>query len=336
MSTKPEPAVQTVRGPIAVSDLGRVLSHEHVVMLSDWNQLEYPEFGFPDGRDAAVRKIAARLHELKAAGIDSMIDCTVPGHGRDIALLAEANRHVDFNIIVATGVYTYDALPFPFKRFGPGPGEGRDQDLLARMFLKDIREGIAGTGIRAGVIKVCTDRPGVTPNIDRILRVAAVVHRMTGVPITTHTDAAGRVGLDQQRIFAEEGVDLACVTIGHSGDSNDLGYLRQLMEAGSIIGADRFGFVMPGQPDLDQRIATVATLVRDGFADRIVLSHDATICTDWWPEDPARSGFPADWTQLLIPREVLLRLAKAGVGEDDIEKMLVANPARWLAPVRPY
>ncbi len=335
MSTK-DVAVETVRGPRPISELGRVLSHEHVVMLSDWNQLEYPEFAFPEGRDAAVRKINTRLKELKAAGIDSMIDCTACGHGRDIALLAEANRDVDFNIVVSTGIYTYDELPFPFKRFGPGPGEGREQDLMARMFLKDIREGIAGSGIKAGAIKVCTDRQGVTPNIDRILRVAAVVHRMTGVPITTHTNAAGKVGLDQQRIFAEEGVDLACVTIGHSGDSSDLDYLRSLMEAGSMIGADRFGFVMPGQPGLDQRVATVAALVRDGFADRIVLSHDATIHTDWWPDDPERSGFPADWTQLLIPQEVLPRLAKAGVSEADIEKMLVANPARWLAPVSPY
>jgi phosphotriesterase-related protein len=305
-------------------------------MLSDWTQLEYPEFAFPEGRSATAAKIAARLAELKAAGIDTLVDCTVPGHSRDTALLAAANRDVEFNIVAATGIYTYDELPFPFKRFAPGPGEGREADRMARMFLKDIREGIADTGVKAGVIKVCTDRQGVTPNIDRILRAAAVVHRMTGVPITTHTHAADKVGLDQQRILAEEGVDLSRVVIGHSGDTDDFAYLRQLLEAGSIVGADRFGFVMAGQPDLDRRVEIVATLVRDGFADQIVLSHDAVIHTDWWPDDPARSGFPADWTPLLISREVLPRLARAGVGDADIEKMLIANPARWLTPVQPY
>src|SRR5215467_553844 len=112
---------------------------------------------------------------------------------------------------------------------------------MVEMFVRDIREGIADTGIKAGILKCATDEPGVTKDVERILRATAQAHRRTGVPISTHTHAQRRVGLDQQRIFREEGVDLSRVDIGHSGDTTDLDYLEKLIAAGSYIGMDRFG-----------------------------------------------------------------------------------------------
>jgi predicted metal-dependent phosphotriesterase family hydrolase len=57
--------------------------------------------------------------------------------------------------------------------------------------------------------------------------------RPSGLPISTHTHAESERGLDQQRIFEDEGVDLGRVIIGHSGDSTDLGYLERLIDNGS-------------------------------------------------------------------------------------------------------
>ena len=112
---------------------------------------------------------------------------------------------------------------------------------MVEMFVRDITEGIAGTGVKAAILKCATDEPGLTPGVERVLRAVAVAHRATGVPISTHTHARTRRGLEQQRVFAEEGVDLGRVIIGHSGDTTDLDYLKELIAAGSYIGMDRFG-----------------------------------------------------------------------------------------------
>ena len=123
-----------------------------------------------------------------------------------------------------------------------GPGTLLDgPEIMTDMFVGDITEGIAGTGIKAAILKCATDEPGVTPGVERVLRAVAQAHRQTGVPISTHTHAATRRGLEQQRIFAEEGVDLSRVVIGHCGDTTDIGYLEELIGNGSYIGMDRFG-----------------------------------------------------------------------------------------------
>ena len=105
---------------------------------------------------------------------------------------------------------------------------------MAELFVQDIENGMAGTSVRAALIKGYTDRPGVTPVIDRCLRAVAWAHRQTGVPIETHSSALTEAGLEQQRVFREEGVNLERVIIGHSGDTTDVSYLRTIMDAGSL------------------------------------------------------------------------------------------------------
>ena len=152
---------------------------------------------------------------------------------------------------------------------------------MVDMFVRDITEGIADTGIKAAVLKCATDRPGVTPGVERVLRAVAQAHRATGAPITTHTQAATHRGLEQQKIFAEEGVDLSRVVIGHSGDTDDLGYLEELIANGSLLGMDRFG--IDGLLSTEKRVAVIAELCRRGYAERMVLSHDASCYLDWIP-----------------------------------------------------
>jgi phosphotriesterase-related protein len=205
------------------------------------------------------------------------------------------------------------------------------------MFLRDIRDGIQGTGVKAAIIKCATDKAGVTPTIERILRATAAAHRESGAPIVTHTDAASRVGLDQQRIFREEGVDLSRVVIGHSGDSDDFDYLQRLLDAGSFIGADRFGLEMGTLPGLEKRCRIVATLVERGYAGQILLSHDSSVFTDWWPEGyGADQAWRAGWNLELIPKTVVPMLRAMGVSESAVTAMLVDNPRRLLSNNLPY
>jgi phosphotriesterase-related protein len=321
--------VPTVRGPVETTELGQTLMHEHIVNITADIEKEYPDLSWTKDKDAVLRSVSDTLRQVKDRGIGTIVDCTALGHGRDIEAVQRINEQVDVNIIVCTGIYTYDYLSFFYQYGHPARKvDGKVEDILTDMFVRDITEGIAGSGVKAALIKSATDRAGVTPNIERILRAVARAHRETGAPITTHTDVAHRNGLDQQRIFAEEGVDLSRVIIGHSGDSTDLNYLRALLDAGSTIGADRFGLYLPdmGLPEMDVRIQTLKQLCAEGYSDRIVLSHDVTCYGDWIPADFGADL--TDWVQTHLIDDVVPAMLKNGITEDQVDQMLVANPRR--------
>jgi phosphotriesterase-related protein len=295
--------------------------HEHVFILSPDITVNYPEVW----GDEAARETDAitRLNELKSRGVDSIVDLTVIGMGRYIPRVARVAAATEINIVVATGVYTYNDVPMFFHFTGPGGALG-DSEPMVDMFVRDIEHGIADTGVKAGILKCATDEPGVTPGVERVLRAVAKAHRLTGVPISTHTHAATRRGLEQQRIFTEEGVDLSRVVIGHSGDTTDLDYLEELIGNGSYIGMDRFGVdvFLP----FEDRVNTVAQMCERGHADKMVLSHDAACFMDWVPEEllPALPN----WHYLHIHNDVIPALKERGVTDEQLTTMLVDNPRR--------
>ena len=132
-------------------------------------------------------------------------------------------------------------------------------------------------------------------------------------------------------MFREEGVDLQRVVIGHSGDSTDLDYLIELMDAGSVLGMDRFG--IDAILDFESRVATVASLCERGYADRMVLSHDAACFIDFFDPDltATREAIMPNWHYTHIHDDVLPALLAKGVTQAQIDQMLVTNPRRVLS-----
>lgn len=316
------PEMHTVRGAVDTSSLGVTLMHEHVFVLDTEILNNYPEeWGDEESR---ISDAVRRMNELKTRGVDTIVDLTVTGLGRYIPRIQRIAAQTSIHIVVATGIYTYCDLPFYFHYRGPGTVLG-GPELIADMFVRDIEQGIADTGVRAGILKCATDEPGLTPGVERILRATAQAHRRTGVPISTHTHARRRVGLDQQRVFREEGVDLSRVVIGHSGDTTDLAYLEELIVNGSYIGMDRFG--IDTILSFEDRVNTVAEMCRRGHADKMVLSHDAACFNHWLPERPLPALLPR-WHYLHIHNDVIPALKQQGVTEQQLNTMLVDNPRR--------
>jgi phosphotriesterase-related protein len=314
--------VNTVRGPVESASLGTTLMHEHVFVLSTEVASNWPT-GWE--RESQVARAVERLNELAAAGVDTIVDLTVVGLGRNIELLQEVATQVDLNIVVATGLYTYNEVPHYFD-WRTSAFRASGLDALEEFFLTDIEDGIGSSGVRPGILKCCTDEPGLTPGVERVLRAVARTHRRTGLPISTHTHAPTRRGLDQQRVLSEEGVDLSRVVIGHSGDSTDLEYLEEIANRGSTLGMDRFG--VDAYCPTQQRVETVAEMARRGFADRMVLSHDAACHIDWF-DDNLLAAQP-NWHFLHISKDVIPMLAEHGVPDDQVQTMLVENPRRIL------
>ncbi len=321
--------VPTFSGQVDAADLGVTLMHEHVFVLTPQLQEAFPGFmGFDE--DKAVADAQQRLTALKQSGVDTIVDLTAPGLGRDVKRVARAVEGTGLNVIACTGYYTDDALPFPLQYVGPGKIVVDDpkDDFLVGLFVGDIENGIQGTDVKAGILKCCTDEPGVTPDIDRILRAVAKTHLRTDVPISTHTHAPTRRGLDQQRVFKDEGVDLGRVVIGHSNEASDTDYLVEVIDNGSYIGYDRCGIDIT--VDLDRQVEMLADLCERGYAERIVLSHDRHCTSDWFPESRVVELLP-HWEHDYVRGDMLTALKERGVTDEHLRAMLEDNPRTIFA-----
>lgn len=311
--------VETVRGPVDVASLGTTLMHEHVFVLNEEIRKNYPA-GWDE--DERVGHAVAQLDKAVAAGITTIADPTVIGLGRDVGRIKRVAALTAMNIIVATGLYTFNDVPFYFRhrsRRTTASGE----DPMTELFVADITDQIAGTGVRAAFLKCAVDEPGLTRGVERVLRAVARAHVLTGAPVTVHTHPATRNGLDVIRVLTQEGADLTKVVIGHSGDSKDPDYLAELADVGCLLGMDRFGIGMT--PSLERRADIIATLCQRGYADRLVLSHDTACYIDWYPHEPSKAG-----NYTYIHDHVLPALAQRGVTAEQIDAMLVANPRRYF------
>ncbi|WES64369.1 hypothetical protein P0L94_18125 [Microbacter sp. GSS18] len=325
MSEAVTPRVPTFTREVDAEALGVTLIHEHIFVRSPELDLSMPHPEWDE--DAAVARAVALLRRLHDRGVRTVVDLTVPGLGRDVRTVARVAEQVPVAIVAATGWYTADVLPHAVRLNGPGRMVD-GPDPLVELFVGDIERGIAGTGIRAGMLKVVSDVEGITPDVERVFTAAAVAHTQTGVPITTHSHAASRGGLAQQALLCTLGVPLDRVVIGHSGDSTDLDYLRELADEGSFLGFDRFGMTHVGSDD--DRVRMLLALLERGYGDRIVLSHDAAVFSRVTPPSWRAQTTP-DWHMEHLFTGILPRLRAAGVDDAEVDRLLVENPRRVLA-----
>lgn len=313
------PTLNTVLGPLEAADLGFTLSHEHVGTNAAGLRHTYPEF---IDRAGIIEQSTAALKEAYAEGLRTIVDVSTFDLGRDIAMIAEVARQSGVNIVVATGNHL--AVPRPFGDVSP--------DVIAPMYVREVEEGIEDSGVKAAVIKVASDRGGITPPQEVVLRAAARAHLQTGAPISTHTWSPDRVGEQQVAILEEEGADLTRVYIGHSNDDTDLDYLLGLLEKGVWLGLDRYpGGRVPGTPDWEQRTEVAKKLMDAGYTERIMLSHDYSVPkarNGAEVQEERRRANPDGYN--FISRHVLPRLMELGASEQDIHQITVENPRRFF------
>jgi phosphotriesterase-related protein len=313
--------VETVNGPVDLEELGLTLIHEHFRTTD-----EATRFQFPHLYDEAAEWEAALsdANAIKGHGVQTVVEPSAMFLQRDAAFSKRVADESGLNIILATGVYTYEHLPQPLAN--------RSEDQLAEIFVHDIEQGIQGTGIKAAFIKCAADEPGVTPNVEKVHRAAARASQRTGRPIMAHSRPASCTGLDQMRIFGEEGVDPAKVQIAHTGDTDDLDYIERLLDTGCWIGMDRYGLdiFLP----TEQRQKTVLALLERGHADRMFLSQDWCSTIDWFTpemEEELKPVAAPNWSMTFLFEQVIPELKERGMTDDQLDQMMVENPKVWVA-----
>jgi phosphotriesterase-related protein len=303
--------VNTVLGPLDTRDLGFTLMHEHVMsqgaVARNFPELLGPRF---------LEKIVEGITDAKNGGVNTIVDATTFDLGRDVSFLAEIAQRSGVNIIACSGWWMST----------PAYLRGQSPDLFADIFVREIEEGIAGTGIKAGILKSAADFGGITENGEIMLRAVARAQRRTRVPIMLHSYAPEHVARRQLAILKDEGVDLRNVVVGHVNDTRDMEYLNWILEQGCYLGMDRY----PGlNLSAHARTETLKWLIDTGWADRLLPSHDCGLVNPltFYPPDVQESiekGNPYGY--LYLKKVVFVWLREMGVDEAFINNLCVNGP----------
>ena len=314
------PSVMTVLGPRRPSEVGVTSIHEHLFKKAT-----------SDGGDSDTRldQLDVAIEELLAfreAGGDAMVEVTTLDMGRDVGRLATAAAATGVKIIASVGYYKCSH----FQRRGEAVRiratlsenlRATSVEQLAALFVGEIRDGIAGTEVKVGIIgEIGTSYGQILKEEEKVFRAAARAHLETGVPISTHA-TLGTMGREQVELFKQEGVDLGHVVIGHLDLVPDTAYHVELARRGVFLGFDTIG-KEEYLPDAT-RAELIQRLILEGFEDHIVLACDIAL------RSQLRSYGGYGYAYLLA--SFVPRLEELGIDPATIHKLLVENPRRLLA-----
>ena len=315
--------VNTVLGPLETSKIGFALMHDHILGATGGIPQVYPELLGKDYKERIVKGLIT----AKQAGINTIVDADTFDLGRAVKILAEVSRESGVNIICCTGWYIN--LPPYLGAF--------TSDQFAQIFAREVREGIEGTNIKAGIIKSAADFGGLTSDNVLILRAVARAQLMTGAPIMLHSYAPDQIGRQQIAILKEEGVDLRRVKIDHLPDTTDIEYITWVAEQGCYLGMDRLpGIHVPPLTRVspEGRVKTIKAMIDAGYASRILLGHDWFLVSSFFDNLPVEAkkklatDNPYDFSY--IHHYVLPKLRELGVSEKVINSICIDNPRAFF------
>jgi phosphotriesterase-related protein len=303
--------VRTVLGDVAAAELGPTYCHEHLLTRPGEHLVrEQPDLVLDD-----EEKAAAELGAFRRAGGRTLVDVTTPEFGRDPDGLRRLAERTGVNVVATAGHVSEE-----YWR-GVLDLEARSEAELADELAHDVEEGIDGSGVRAGLLKVGTSEGEATPAERKIIRAAAAAQRETAAAITTHT-TAGTAAVEQVELLEEAGADLTRVCIGHLDRRLVWEEHLELARRGVFLGYDCISKEQY-EPDAE-RVSFILGFVEEGFGGQICLSGDL-----------ARRRYLEAWGGApgyrYILEQFLPRLCAAGVAEADALRLVVDNPARLLA-----
>ena len=343
--------VRTVLGDVPADSLGVTLCHEH--LLCDQRAVTFRPPRDPDDEPLTRRRVTLEFfgwlqlnwasnwdnlvlddealaiqeaRRFQSAGGQSLVDCTLPGLGRDPQALVRIARATGLNVLMGTGYYVAATHPPCVRDMG--------EDDLCRHMLREVCEGEAETGVRAGLIGEIGCTWPLDPAEARVLRAAGMAQRALGCGLSIHPgrhpDAPGQI-LD---VLRPTGVDLSRVVIGHIERTvQTIDGLERLLDAGCFVEYDLFGTEATAHfpyrahhidmPSDAQRIDQIGTLIAKGYGAQILVSHD--VCT----KHRTRRFGGLGYDHLL--RDVLPWMRERGIDADSVRALLVDNPRRALS-----
>ncbi len=337
--------VLTVLGPVDPSTIGPTLMHEHI-FINFQSPRPRPQRGnvsgpFEDpltldnayavryGRGGArgtdflgnFDVMYKEVMDYKTFGGQAIVDVSSIGLGRDPMGLVRMANATGLSIVMGASWYT--------KQYHPLDMDQRTVEQLTDEIVRDVTVGVQGTTVRSGIIgEIGIDGGPLTPNELKVIRASARAGRITGAPITFHAGGVNEERLTTIETSLSEGITPQQIIMGHSGAlTPNMPLLRRMFEKGVYIQIDWLG-VATGPDGIlgnrsDRTIASaIVEMIRWGYADRILLSHD--ICTKPQLKEYGGTGF-SYILEYFVPE-----LRRQGVSEENIRRIVVENPRRAL------
>lgn len=303
-----ERVLMTTAGPIKESAAGMILPHEH--LFTDLRGPDNPGYGEADLQDV-VRVMEPLLDEAMKAGVDTLIECTTIGVGRNVPIIAALARKSGMQVVVPTGVYGR-------ANFAPKKYAEMSEDELARWMMTEIVVGIEGTTVQAGFIKTAASENELRPLEEKFLRASARASKQTGVAIASHT-TSGAVARRQVDILKRMGVSEDRFVWVHAQAEADLEIHKELAKRGVYIELDSLG---SSEQEDEKTLKMIQALIAAGYEDRILISQDA----GWY--NPGQQGGGKQRGFTALTRSFVPKLKKAGLSELQINQLTKVNPFR--------
>ncbi len=311
--------VMTVLGPIPADSLGLTLIHEHVFL--DWRGADSIQPAEWD-EEAIFQAVLPYLKEVRAMGVETMLECTPAFLGRNPRLLRRLSAASGLQLLTNTGYY--GAVN---DKYLPKWAFSESSDSLAGRWVEEFRAGIEGTEIKPGFIKIAVDSDSVLSEVDeKLVRAAARAHLRTGLTIVSHT-GPDQPALRQAAVIRAEGLDLSAWVWTHAqGGSAEI--RDSLARKGAWISLDGLGWMEPNEGDSSRLFAYVDALNalrKEDLLHRVLISHDA----GWYTFGQPGGGDYRPHTLLFTLLLPILR--REGWTEKQIHQLLVENPREAYA-----
>lgn len=362
--------VMTVSGPIKSGALGFTSMHEHVLANCVFYMADMcaavgtpPANASSMGRESEIQLqdlgylqsgyfvhhtecwdlsseelMAAEVADFAKAGGGAILECSAPGIRGNPAGLRRISEATGVHIIASTGLYAEQSWPKAFLAM--------DQQGYESYLLNEIENGMDGTDVRPGQIKIASNAN--TESQLRFIRAAARTSAETNYLVTIH------IGIDMNHVHAREIVRimrdngasphrlLLCHFQNHTHVTTlqrlhddpalwqpQMDFAFEMLDQGINVCFDCFGqnwaFEPCGkisEPD-GHKVTTIAKLVERGYGDQIVVGSDVFL------KIMTRRFGGHGYTRL--QNYVVPALRHLSVSDTAIRKLTVENPGRLLA-----
>ena len=289
--------IDTVLGQVKADSVGKVLSHEHLyVDFSLFNGLDDPHYMKPvGGFDKAIDVISKYVLDVKAQGVELIIDWGCMGVGRSADTARKVAQRTGVNVAIPTGIYKYLLEP----KFA-----GWSVDKLSRYMVGEFKHGIDKTGIKPAFIKLGAS-PVPTKIETHIHRAATQAAAEVGATVACHLpfplDARTETEIARARqvwgIARSNGVKPDRFVWGHANgaikadkvtaahlDSARAQYFELAAEGITLqfdaVGSDPSNAADPwfgGPTDPAVFLDLMESFVNLGYGDRVMISNDCSV-----------------------------------------------------------
>ena len=311
-----ESQIMTVLGPIIPDQLGVCLHHEHIVSRFGEDPEEMPSYNY----EAASSQIVPYLKFMKEIGCDSIMCCTTKYFGRDVKLLKLVAEKSGVNIIANTGYYGAAN-----DRYIPQSAYDSTPEEIAKVWIDEFNQGIQGTDIKPGFMKVGIDNGSISEIDAKLVRAGAICHRETGLTLQVHTGDNLEAVKAQLAILKEENVSPeAWVWIHAQNVKNDKDLLFAA-EKGAWISLDALRTVDYYEnrnsvgTTVERHLELLMMLKSNGYLNQVLLSHDGS---SYPQQGKSKRSFEVLFTTF-IPM-----MKAAGFNDEEVTSLIVENPKR--------